>query len=95
MAEMADNKVGNDAVPDMKALMTEIAKALVDEPEAVAVEAIAEGDSTLLQSPGRPRRYRQSHRQARPDGALTAHHPRRSQHEVPSSLRSRYRRSRR
>lgn len=48
MAEMADNKVGNDAVPDMKLLMTEIAKALVDEPEAVVVDAIAEGDSTLL-----------------------------------------------
>jgi predicted RNA-binding protein YlqC (UPF0109 family) len=39
---------GNAATVDMQLLMTEIAKALVDEPEAVQVEAIAEGDSTLL-----------------------------------------------
>jgi hypothetical protein len=47
---MADviNKAVNSAVPDMQALMTEIAKALVDEPEAVQVEAIQEGESTLL-----------------------------------------------
>src|ERR1700712_5739043 len=47
---MADvgNKAVNDAAPNMQALMTEIAKALVDEPEAVQVEAIKEGDSTLL-----------------------------------------------
>lgn len=42
------NKVVNDAAPNMQALMTEIAKALVDEPESVQVEAIKEGDSTLL-----------------------------------------------
>jgi len=42
---MADvgNKAVNDAAPNMQALMTEIAKALVDEPEAVQVEAIKEG----------------------------------------------------
>lgn len=34
--------------PDMKVLITEIAKALVDEPGAVHVDAISEGDSTLL-----------------------------------------------
>ncbi len=42
------NKAVNDSAPNMQALMTEIAKALVDEPEAVKVEAIKEGDSTLL-----------------------------------------------
>lgn len=48
MAEMSDNKTGNDPVPDMKLLMTEIAKALVDEPEAVVVDALPDGDATLL-----------------------------------------------
>ena len=47
MAEVG-NKAVTDAAPNMQALMTEIAKALVDEPEAVQVEAIKEGDSTLL-----------------------------------------------
>ena len=47
MAEVG-NKAVNDSAPNMQALMTEIAKALVDEPEAVQVEAIKEGDSTLL-----------------------------------------------
>jgi hypothetical protein len=32
----------------MQALMTEIAKALVDSPEAVHVEAIKDGESTIL-----------------------------------------------
>lgn len=48
MAEVNDNKAGSTAAADMKVLMTELAKALVDEPEAVKVEAIAEGESTLL-----------------------------------------------
>ena len=48
MADLVGNKAVNSAVPDMQALMTEIAKALVDEPEAVQVEAIQEGESTLL-----------------------------------------------
>jgi predicted RNA-binding protein YlqC (UPF0109 family) len=48
MADVAVNKAVNNSAPDMQALMTEIAKALVDEPEAVQVEAIQEGDSTLL-----------------------------------------------
>src|SRR6201996_3209046 len=47
MAEVG-NKLMNDAAPNMQVLMTEIAKALVDEPDAVQVEAIQEGDSTLL-----------------------------------------------
>jgi predicted RNA-binding protein YlqC (UPF0109 family) len=48
MADVAGNKAVNNAAPDMQSLMTEIARALVDEPEAVQVEAIQEGESTLL-----------------------------------------------
>jgi len=48
MADVIGNKAVNNAATDMKTLMTEIAKALCDEPEAVQVEAIHEGDSTLL-----------------------------------------------
>ena len=48
MVEVMGNKAVNSAAPDMQALRTEIARALVDEPEAVTVEAIHEGDSTLL-----------------------------------------------
>lgn len=48
MAEMVENRSGNDAVPDMQALMTEIAKALVDDSEAVKVDVVPDGDSTLL-----------------------------------------------
>jgi predicted RNA-binding protein YlqC (UPF0109 family) len=48
MADLMENKAVNNAVPDMQALMTEIAKALVDEPEAVQVEAVQDGESTLL-----------------------------------------------
>jgi predicted RNA-binding protein YlqC (UPF0109 family) len=55
MADLTGNKTANSAAPDMQALMTEIAKALVDEPEAVAVEAIQDGDSTLLRLRVAPR----------------------------------------
>lgn len=48
MAEVSDNKAGGTPAADMKVLMTELAKALVDEPESVVVEAIADGDATLL-----------------------------------------------
>jgi predicted RNA-binding protein YlqC (UPF0109 family) len=48
MADVANSKAVNTTAPDMKLLMTEIAKALVDEPGAVQVEAIEEGESTLL-----------------------------------------------
>jgi predicted RNA-binding protein YlqC (UPF0109 family) len=47
MADVTGNKAAS-AAPDMKTLMTDIAKALCDEPDAVQVEAIHEGDSTLL-----------------------------------------------
>lgn len=48
MADVMSTKAGNSAATDMKTLMTEIARALCDEPDAVQVEAIQEGDSTLL-----------------------------------------------
>src|ERR1700744_2264538 len=48
MADVMGTKAVNNAATDMKTLMTEIAKALCDEPDAVQVEAIQEGDSTLL-----------------------------------------------
>jgi predicted RNA-binding protein YlqC (UPF0109 family) len=38
----------DDAVKNMTDLVTEIAHALVDDPSSVAVEAIAEGDSTVI-----------------------------------------------
>ena len=42
-------QTGSPAVaPDMQTLMTEIAQALVDTPEAVRVESIKEAESTLL-----------------------------------------------
>jgi predicted RNA-binding protein YlqC (UPF0109 family) len=48
MVDVVVSKAVNSAAPDMQSLMTEIARALVDEPEAVQVEAIQEGESTLL-----------------------------------------------
>ena len=47
MAEMVETTTGN-AVPEIKVLMTEIARALVDDPGAVEVEAVPEGEGTLL-----------------------------------------------
>ena len=39
---------GEDPVKNMTDLVTEIAHALVDDPGSVEVEAIAEGDSTVI-----------------------------------------------
>jgi predicted RNA-binding protein YlqC (UPF0109 family) len=39
---------GDDYATNMVGLVTEIARALVDSPESVSVEAIAEGDGTVL-----------------------------------------------
>src|SRR5260370_38338641 len=39
---------GENAVKNMTELVTEIAYALVDDPSGVSVEAIAEGDSTVI-----------------------------------------------
>ena len=48
MTETLDQTGTVAASPDMQTLMTEIAKALVDTPEAVVVEAIKETESTIL-----------------------------------------------
>ena len=48
MTETLDQKGSPAAAPDMKTLMTEIAQALVDTPNAVRVEAIDEAESTVL-----------------------------------------------
>jgi len=39
---------GENPVKNMTDLVTEIARALVDDPDSVSVEAIAEGDSTVI-----------------------------------------------
>ena len=48
MTETLDQTGSAAAAPDMQTLMTEIAQALVDTPDAVHVEAIKETDSTIL-----------------------------------------------
>jgi uncharacterized protein len=48
MTQAAQFPAGEDPVKDMTDLVTEIARALVDEPGSVSVEAIAEGDSTVI-----------------------------------------------
>jgi len=48
VTETLDQKGSPAAAPDMKTLMTEIAQALVDTPNAVRVEAIDEAESTVL-----------------------------------------------
>ncbi|HEY5330952.1 MAG TPA: KH domain-containing protein [Acidobacteriaceae bacterium] len=48
MADVMGNNPASNSATDMKMLMTEIARALCDEPDAVQVEAIQEGDATLL-----------------------------------------------
>jgi predicted RNA-binding protein YlqC (UPF0109 family) len=46
---MTQQLVGDDDyATNMEELVTEIARALVDSPESVSVEAIAEGDGTVL-----------------------------------------------
>ena len=48
MTETLEQTGSPAAAPDMQTLMTEIAQALVDTPEAVRVDAIKEAESTLL-----------------------------------------------
>jgi predicted RNA-binding protein YlqC (UPF0109 family) len=48
VTETLDQTGGPAAAPDMQTLMTEIAQALVDTPEAVRVEALKDTDSTVL-----------------------------------------------
>ena len=43
-----DPMVGEDPVSSMVRLVTEVARSLVDTPESVSVEAIPDGEGTLL-----------------------------------------------
>lgn len=45
---MAQQAMGDEDATNMVGLVTEIARALVDSPESVSVEAIQEGDGTVL-----------------------------------------------
>jgi hypothetical protein len=48
MTEVIQMQTGNSPVHEMVSLVTEIACALVDRPEGVSVEAIADGEGTLI-----------------------------------------------
>jgi uncharacterized protein len=48
MTQAAQFSAGDDPVKNMTDLVTEIACALVDDPASVSVEAIHEGDSTVI-----------------------------------------------
>ncbi|HEX4576676.1 MAG TPA: KH domain-containing protein [Edaphobacter sp.] len=48
MTQATQFPAGEDPVKNMTDLVTEIAHALVDDPSSVCVEAIAEGDSTVI-----------------------------------------------
>jgi predicted RNA-binding protein YlqC (UPF0109 family) len=48
MTEATQITTGESPVKSMTELVTEIALALVDDPSGVSVEAIAEGDSTVI-----------------------------------------------
>jgi uncharacterized protein len=48
MTQATEFPAGENPVTNMKDLVTEIARALVDDPDNVSVEAIADGDSTII-----------------------------------------------
>lgn len=48
MTETSDSLDSGSAVSEMKLLLTEIARSLVDDTEAVRVEVLTEQDSTVL-----------------------------------------------
>jgi hypothetical protein len=48
MTQAAHFSTGENPVTNMTELVTEIAHALVDDPASVSVEAIVEGDSTVI-----------------------------------------------
>src|SRR5580698_10143928 len=48
MTQATEFPAGENPVRNMKDLVTEIARALVDDPDNVSVEAIADGDSTII-----------------------------------------------
>ena len=48
MTQATQFPAGDDPVKNMTDLVTEIARALVDDPNSVSVEAIADGESTVI-----------------------------------------------
>lgn len=48
MTEASQFSAGENPVTNMTELVTEIARALVDDPENVVVEAIADGEATVI-----------------------------------------------
>lgn len=48
MNEASQTSTGENPVTNMIELVTEIARALVDDPDNVVVEAIADGDATVI-----------------------------------------------
>jgi predicted RNA-binding protein YlqC (UPF0109 family) len=48
MAQATQMQTGNGPVEEMTGLVTEIARALVDDPDAVSVEAISDGEGTVI-----------------------------------------------
>ena len=48
MTEATQLPTGENPVTNMTELVTEIARALVDDPDNVSVEAIADGDATVI-----------------------------------------------
>jgi hypothetical protein len=48
MTEATQLPAGENPVTNMTELVTEIARALVDDPDNVSVEAIADGDATVI-----------------------------------------------
>lgn len=48
MAQATQSAAGNDHIKNMIELVSELARALVDHPESVSIEAIPENDGTVL-----------------------------------------------
>ena len=70
----------------MKQLIEDIAKALVDIPEEVAVREVAGRTGHRSGVEGGPQRSRESDRQTGPDGPLHPHHSGRGGHEAEPAL---------
>ncbi len=48
MTQAMNAVAGNDPVPSMVKLISEVARSLVDSPETVSVEPVPDGDATIL-----------------------------------------------
>lgn len=48
MAQATQSAAGNDHIKNMTDLVSELARALVDHPESVSIEAVPENDGTVL-----------------------------------------------